>query len=99
MIEPLTLAAQLPTGLIAGFAAGLVHFSTLHRNVQLLAFGSVGKALAMQIARLGLLLVILFVLAKLGPWTLLCGTLGVLVARSVIVHKVRRVHQVDQAAP
>jgi F1F0 ATPase subunit 2 len=89
MIEHLRLAAQVPTGLIAGFAAGLVHFATLRRNVVLLAFGSTRKALAMQFARLGLLLVVLFVLAKLGPWSLLCGALGVLVARSVVLHRVR----------
>jgi F1F0 ATPase subunit 2 len=89
MIEHLTLAAQVPTGLIAGFAAGLVHFATLHRNVRLLAFGSASKALAMQLSRLGLMLVVLFVLAKLGPWALLCGALGVLVARSVVLRRAR----------
>jgi F1F0 ATPase subunit 2 len=85
MIEHLPLAVQIPVGLIAGFVAGLVHFTTLHRNVRLLAFGSPGKALAMQGARLGLLLVILFVLAKLGAWTLLCGGAGLLVARTVML--------------
>jgi F1F0 ATPase subunit 2 len=89
MIEHLSLTAQVPAGLIAGFAAGLVHFATLRRNVLLLAFGSTGKALAMQLARLGLLLLVLFVLAKLGPWTLLCGALGVLVARSVVLYRIR----------
>ena len=89
MIEHLTLAAQVPTGSITGFAAGLVHFSTLRHNVQLLASGSVTRALAMQIARLGLLLVILFGLTKLGPWTLLWGAFGVLVARSVVLHRIR----------
>jgi F1F0 ATPase subunit 2 len=89
MIEHLTLAAQIPAGLIAGLGAGLVHFSMLHRNVQLFASGSVGKALAMQIARFVLLLVILFVLAKLGPWTLLCGALGVLVARFAVLRQLR----------
>jgi F1F0 ATPase subunit 2 len=87
--EHLSLTAQIPTGLIMGVFAGLIHFSTLHRNVQLLASGSASKALAMQGARLGLLLVILLVLAKLGPWTLLCGALGVLVARSIVLRRVR----------
>jgi F1F0 ATPase subunit 2 len=91
MIEHFSLAAQVPVGLVAGFAAGLVHFSTLQRNAQLLASGSASKALTMQLARLGLLLVILFVLAKLGPWTLLCGALGVFVARSVVLRRVRAV--------
>lgn len=89
MIEHLPLVAQIPTGLIVGVIAGLIHFSTLHRNVQLLASGSASKALSMQGARLGLLLVVLFVLAKLGPWTLLCGALGVLIARSVVLRRVR----------
>jgi F1F0 ATPase subunit 2 len=85
----LSLIAQIPTGLIVGLFAGLIHFSTLHQNVRLLASGSASKALAMQGARLGLLLVILLVLAKLGPWTLLCGALGVLVARSIVLRRVR----------
>jgi F1F0 ATPase subunit 2 len=89
MIEHLPVAAQVPAGLIAGLIAGLLHFSTLRRNVQMLAHGSLSKALAMQVARLGALLLILFVLAKLGPWTLLCGALGVLVARSIVLRRVR----------
>ncbi|AIP34895.1 N-ATPase, AtpR subunit [Paraburkholderia xenovorans LB400] len=89
MTEHLTLIAQIPTGLITGLVAGFVHFSTLHRTVRLLANGSAAKALAMQIARLGLLLVVLLVLAKLGPWTLLCGALGVGIARSVVLRQVR----------
>ncbi len=99
MIETLTLAAQVPTGLIVGFAVGLMHFSTLRRNVALLASGHVGEALTMQIARLGLLLMMLFVLAKFGPWTLICAALSVLVARSVVVRRVLRGHQVERAAP
>ncbi|SAK99105.1 N-ATPase, AtpR subunit [Caballeronia arationis] len=91
MIEHLAPAAQIPVGLIAGFVAGLIHFTTLHRNVELLAFGSPGKALAMQCARLGLLLVILFVLAKLGAWALLCGAAGLLVARSVKLRRYRAI--------
>lgn len=91
MIEHLAPAAQIPVGLIAGFVAGLIHFTTLHRNVELLAFGSPGKALAMQCARLGLLLVILFVLAKLGAWTLLCGAAGLLVARWITLRRYRAI--------
>ena len=89
IIEHLPVAAQVPAGFIAGLLAGLLHFWTLRRNVQMLAFGSRSKALAMQGARLGALLLILFVLAKLGPWTLLCGALGVLVARSILLRRVR----------
>jgi F1F0 ATPase subunit 2 len=89
MIEHLSVVAQVPAGLMAGFASGVAHFSTLHRNVRLLASGSVAKALSMQLARLGLLLMVLFVLAKLGPWTLLCGALGVLIARSAVLRGTR----------
>jgi len=91
MIEHLPLSAQILLGLIVGLVAGLIHFTTLHRNVELLAFGSPAKALAMQGARIGLLLVILFVLAKLGAWTLLCGAAGLLVARTVMLRRYRAI--------
>lgn len=91
MIEHLPLSAQIHLGLIVGLVAGLIHFTTLHRNVELLAFGSPAKALAMQGARIGFLLVILFVLAKLGAWTLLCGAAGLLVARTVMLRRYRAI--------
>jgi hypothetical protein len=91
MIEHLPLAAHIPVGMTAGLVAGLIHFATLHRNVELLALGSIAKALAIQGARLGLLLVILFVLAKLGAWALLCGAAGLLAARTVMLRRYRAI--------
>jgi hypothetical protein len=90
MIEPLQWAAQAPLGVLVGIAAGGVHFATLHRNVRLLARGRLAHALALQCARLGGLLLVLFLLTKLGPWALLGGALGVLIARSIVLHRVRR---------
>ncbi|MFM0290944.1 N-ATPase subunit AtpR [Paraburkholderia megapolitana] len=90
MIEPLSWIAQVPTGLIAGMAAGLLHFSTLHESVRLLTSGRMSRAFAAQGARFGLLLVVLFVLAKLGPWTLLCSAPGMLVGRSIVLHRLRQ---------
>jgi hypothetical protein len=90
MITPLSLAAQISLGLACGLIAGLLHFSSLRRNVQLLADGFAARALTLQGARLGALLVILFVLAKLGPWALLCGAAALLAARWTLLRRVRR---------
>jgi F1F0 ATPase subunit 2 len=93
MIEHLPWTMQAPVGLIVGVVAGRVHFSTLRRNVELLSSGRAPRAFAMQAARLAGLLVVLFVLAKLGASALLFGAAGVLVARSTVLR------QVSGAAP
>jgi F1F0 ATPase subunit 2 len=82
-------AAQAAIGLLVGMLAGLVHFTMLRWNVRLLTTGSSGKAIALQLARLGALAAIFFVLARTGPWALLCGAGGLLLARHAVIRQIR----------
>jgi len=87
--------AQIATGLCVGFLAGSLHFTSLHLNVRLIIAGSPRRALALQLLRMAGVAVLFFVLAKLGPWPLLCGAAGLLLARFAILRRVQRV----RAAP
>ena len=78
-------AAQAALGFCVGMLAGLVHFTTLRWNVRLLATGSSGKAIALQLARLGAVAVVFLVLARTGPWALLCGAGALLLARHAVI--------------
>jgi hypothetical protein len=69
--------------------AGLLHFTTLHWCVRLLTVGAQGKAFILHGARLGVLVLIFFALARLGPWALLCGAIGPLLARDSVLRPVR----------
>ncbi|WP_062643091.1 N-ATPase subunit AtpR [Caballeronia arationis] len=80
---------QVAFGCLVGTMAGLLHFTTLHWCVRLLSVGAPGKAVAVHGARLGVLVLTFFVLAKLGPWALLCGAHGLLLARDVVLRRVR----------
>jgi len=83
------VTVQSAIGLLVGMLAGLVHFTMLRWNVRLLTTGSSGKAIALQLARLGALAAIFFVLARTGPWTLWCGAGGLLLARHAVIHRIR----------
>jgi F1F0 ATPase subunit 2 len=82
-------SAQAVIGLFVGMLAGLVHFTMLRWNVQLLTTGSPSKAIALQLARLGAMAAIFFVLARTGPWALLCGAGGLLLARHAVLRRIR----------
>ncbi|MFM0136290.1 N-ATPase subunit AtpR [Caballeronia grimmiae] len=86
---PTLRAAQAVIGLFVGVLAGLVHFTMLRWNVRLMTTGSSGKAIALQFARLGALGTIFLVLARTGPWALLSGTAGLLVARHAVLRRIR----------
>jgi F1F0 ATPase subunit 2 len=83
------LAGHIAIGLVAGMLVGLIHFTTLHWNVRLLVAGTPAKAFALQGLRLAGVAALFFVLAKLGPWALLCGAAGLLLARYAILRRVR----------
>jgi len=89
MMPHLGATLQIALGLPLGMAAGWIYFGTLHWSVSLLTGGSAGRAIVLQVARLGGLGLIFFGLAKLGPWILLAGAAGLLMARFVIVRRVR----------
>jgi F1F0 ATPase subunit 2 len=80
----------IPVGLAVGLTAGLIHFTTLHWSVRLLTIGSAGKALVVQLCRLGLLAAVFIVLARMGAPTLLSAALGLLLARHAVLRRVRR---------
>ncbi|MBN3848819.1 ATP synthase subunit I [Paraburkholderia sp. Ac-20342] len=80
-------AARIATGLLAGVLAGLIHFTGLRWNVRLLTAGAPCRAIGLQLIRLGLLAAVFIVLARLGPWPLLCGAAGLLLARHLVLQR------------
>ena len=80
------LAGQIVIGLVAGLLLGGFHFSSLSWNARLFTAGSAGKAVALQLARIGVAVAALILLARLlGLAALLCGALGFLVARPLLL--------------
>jgi F1F0 ATPase subunit 2 len=80
MIEHVTIVA-CATGLVAGTAAGALHFAGLRWNARLFAAGRFGAALGAQVARCVLTALILFALARAGSAALLAAMAGLLLAR------------------
>jgi len=79
------LAGQIVIGLIAGLLIGGFHFASLWWNTRLFAIGSAGKAIALQLGRIAVAVAALTLLARLGLAALLCGALGLLVARPLLL--------------
>ena len=80
------LAARIAVGLVAGLALGAFHFSSLWWNTQFFATGAAGKAVALQLVRIAVAVVVLTLLARvLGLAALLSGGLGFLVARPLLL--------------
>lgn len=81
-----SLASQLVIGLSTGLLVGAFHFSSLSWNTRLFAQGSAGKAVALQLGRIAVAVAVLILLARLlGFAALLCGALGFLVARPLLL--------------
>jgi F1F0 ATPase subunit 2 len=79
------LAVQVVIGVVAGFLAGVLHFTSLWWNARLFTTGSAGKAIAVQLGRIAVAVAVLILLARLGFAALLCGALGFLVARPLLM--------------
>jgi len=79
------LAGQIVIGLIAGLVIGAFHFSSLAWNARLFTAGAAGKAFALQVGRIAVAVAALTLLARLSLVALLCGALGFLVARPLLV--------------
>jgi len=80
------LAGQIVIGLTAGFLLGRFHFSSGSWNARLFAAGAAGKAIALQLGRIAVAVATLVLLARLlGLAALLCGALGFLVARPLLL--------------
>ena len=80
------LTDQIVIGLIAGAVLGAFHFTSLSWNTRLFTSGAAGKAIALQLGRIVVAVGALILLARfLGLAALLCGTLGFLVARPLLL--------------
>jgi F1F0 ATPase subunit 2 len=80
------LTGQIVIGLIAGAVLGAFHFTFLSWNTRLFTSGAAGKAIALQLGRIAVAVVALILLARLlGLAALLCGALGFLVARPLLL--------------
>ncbi|MGE0224824.1 MAG: ATP synthase subunit I [Acetobacteraceae bacterium] len=82
-----TLGLHALFGLLAGSLIGFVHFGSLWWNTRLFGRGDALPALGLQVLRLGLLALVLFGLTKAGAVPLLTGTLGLLMARRVLLRR------------
>ena len=80
------LAGQIVIGMIVGLLVGAFHFTSLWWNTRFFATGAAGKAIALQLGRIAVAVVVLTLLARLlGLAALLCGALGFLVARPLLL--------------
>jgi F1F0 ATPase subunit 2 len=80
------LAGQIVIGLVAGLLIGAFHFSWLAWNTRLFAEGAAVKAIALQMGRIAVAVGALIALERLlGFAALLCGALGFLVARPLLL--------------
>jgi len=83
--------AHTALGLGLGFGFGLVHFATLARVTALfMGRGTFWRAVAWQLARLALLAGLMVALALLGAAPLIAGALGVILAREIVLRRVRK---------
>jgi F1F0 ATPase subunit 2 len=82
---------MLAFGLAAGALIGLVHFVSLGWNMRLFVTGSALGAAGLQIARLALVAIVFFGLAKIGAGALLAGLVGLLAARRRALRQFGRV--------
>jgi F1F0 ATPase subunit 2 len=81
----IALAGQVLIGLVAGLVVGAFHFTSLWWNTRFFTTGAAGKAIALQLGRIAVAVAVLTLLARLGLAALLCGALGFLVARPLLV--------------
>ena len=79
------LAGQIVIGLIVGLLVGAFHFASLWWNTRLFTTGEARKAIALQLGRIAVAVAVLTLLARLGLAALLCGALGLLVARPLLL--------------
>lgn len=77
-------------GFVAGVVLGIAHFGSLWWNTRLYAAGTAGRALAVQVLRIAVLVAVLALLARLGTAALLGGAAGLLLARAVLVRRLGR---------
>jgi len=86
MVDP-GILAQAAFGFITGLIVGATHFASLRWNARLFVNGSAGGAVALQLGRIVLTVVLLALLVRLGLIALLSGALGFLAARPLLLRR------------
>lgn len=79
--------ASILVALAVGYVAGFAHFRSLKSVARRLASGEL-SGIVLQLGRLALLGVVLFLMALWGAQALLAGTAGVLLARRRVLAQV-----------
>lgn len=83
------LVLQAAGGLCVGLALGFIHFRSLYRVSADYLGGRAVRAIALQLARLAILGVVLFLLVKVGALCLLGGAGGMMLARRLVMRGMR----------
>jgi F1F0 ATPase subunit 2 len=83
----LHLVAAAAIGLVSGFALGVPYFASVWWSTRLFVTGSAGRAVVLQVGRVGVALAVLTLLARLSFVALLSGALGFLVARALLLRR------------
>ncbi len=84
-------ALQALFGFAAGTLLGFLHFGALWWNTRAFATGAAVRAVVLHILRFAVLIAVLYGLAKLGALVLLTAAVGIFVARSLVLRRVRSV--------
>lgn len=82
--------AYAALGLVLGLAFGYVHWITLKTVTALFLGGARGRAIALQLLRLALLALLMVALVAFGAPGLIAGALGVILAREIVLRRVRK---------
>ena len=91
MLPALPILLALAAHLLVGVLLGLVYFSALWWNVQLM--GSRGRkaaAIGLMLGRLALMIGLLGLASRDGALPLLLMALGVLIGRAIVMRRLRR---------
>ncbi|WP_139068806.1 MULTISPECIES: hypothetical protein [unclassified Hyphomonas] len=83
-----TIILALLAGL-AGIGIGWLHFYSLERIAEMIVAGRL-SAIGLQLARIVLLIGILWLFAQAGALVLLAGAAGVLAGRMIVIRGARR---------
>lgn len=89
-VPELSASFKIAAGIVTGCIAGAAYFATLFANARSYARHAIGIAITLQALRFGMLGLVLYGLARLGPAALLSGLAGIVIARHVMVRLLGR---------
>ncbi|MGG1947326.1 ATP synthase subunit I [Trinickia sp. NRRL B-1857] len=85
LVPALSTSLKIAAGGMAGGIGGVAYFASLFANARCYARRAIGVAIVLQALRFGMLGLLLYGLAHLGPMALLSGLGGIVIARHVAV--------------